>query len=97
MTLILKNIDKGLTVAKWVLINWLKTPQNLFTQFVCPNPKVWNFDEKMLHRAFVVRVQKPILGLLICTLISENQDLEKSRSVSNLRKISGPVNLDFFF
>jgi hypothetical protein len=34
------------------------------------------------------------LGLLICTLISENQGLEKSRSVSNLRKISG--NLDFF-
>ena len=26
------------------------------------------------------------LGLLICTLISENQGLEKSRSVSNLRK-----------
>ena len=36
------------------------------------------------------------LGLLICTLISENQGLEKSRSVSNLRKISGPANLDFF-
>ena len=36
------------------------------------------------------------LGLLICTLISENQGLEKLRSVSNLRKISGPANLDFF-
>jgi hypothetical protein len=36
------------------------------------------------------------VGLLICTLISENQGLEKSRSASNLRKISGPVNLDFF-
>ena len=35
-------------------------------------------------------------GLLICTLISESQCLEKSRSVSNLRKISGPANLDFF-
>ena len=35
-------------------------------------------------------------GLLICTLISENRGLEKSRSVSNLRKISGPTNLDFF-
>ena len=34
-------------------------------------------------------------GLLICTLIFENQGLEKSRSVSNLRKISGPANLDF--
>ena len=37
-----------------------------------------------------------ILGLLMCTLISENQGLEKLRSVSNLRKISGPANLDFF-
>ena len=35
-------------------------------------------------------------GLLICTLISENQGLEKLRSVSNLRKISGPAHLDFF-
>jgi hypothetical protein len=35
-------------------------------------------------------------GFLICTLISENQGLEKSRSPSNLRKISGPANLDFF-
>ena len=29
-------------------------------------------------------------------MISENQGLEKLRSVSNLRKISGPANLDFF-
>ena len=37
------------------------------------------------------------LGLSICTLISENQGLEKSRSALNLRKNSGPANLDFFF
>ena len=35
------------------------------------------------------------VGLLICTLISENQGLKKSRSATNLRKI--PANLDFFF
>jgi hypothetical protein len=29
-------------------------------------------------------------------LISENQGFEKSRLASNLRKISGPANLDFF-
>ena len=34
--------------------------------------------------------------LLICTLIYENQGFKKSRSVSKLRKISGPANLDFF-
>ena len=37
-----------------------------------------------------------LLGLLIYTLISENQGLQKSRSVSNLRKISDPANLVFF-
>ena len=37
-----------------------------------------------------------LFGLLICTLISENIGLEKSRSISNPRKISGSVNLDFF-
>ena len=37
-----------------------------------------------------------IIGLLICTLISENQGLEKLRSVSNLRKILGPAKKDFF-
>ena len=29
-------------------------------------------------------------------MISDNQGLEKSRSTSNLRKISVPANLDFF-
>jgi hypothetical protein len=37
-----------------------------------------------------------ILGLLICTLISENLDLQKSKSVSNGRKFSGPANWIFF-
>ena len=36
------------------------------------------------------------VGFLMLTLISENQGLEKLRSVSNLRKISGPAYLDFF-
>ena len=38
-----------------------------------------------------------LLGPLICTLISENQGLEKSiRPISNPRNISGSANLDFF-
>ena len=41
--------------------------------------------------------RKDLIGHLICTLIFENQGLEKLRSVSNLRKISGPANLIFFF
>ena len=48
----MKNIEKGLTVLKWVLINQPKTsqmPQKLSAQIVGPRPKVWNFDEKRLH------------------------------------------------
>ena len=48
-------MDKGLTVPKWVLINQPKIPQNLSAQIVCPSPKVWDFDEKRLHWASVVR------------------------------------------
>ena len=45
----MENMDKGLTVPKWVLINWPKIPQmpqNLSAQIVCPSPKVWDFDKK---------------------------------------------------
>ena len=37
------------TVPKWVLIVWPKIfqmPQNLSVQFVCPSPKVLDFNEK---------------------------------------------------
>ena len=40
---LMKNMDKGLTVPKWVLINWPKIPQmpqTFLDQFVCPSPKV---------------------------------------------------------
>ncbi len=54
----MENMDKGLTVPKWVLIVWPKIPQmpqNLSAQFVCPSPKVLDFNEKRLHWASVVR------------------------------------------
>ena len=47
------------TVPKWVLINRPKIPQmpqNLSAQIVCPSPKVWDFNEKRLHWASVVRI-----------------------------------------
>jgi hypothetical protein len=53
----MENMKKGLRVPKWVLINRPKVPQmpqNLSAQIVCPSPKVWEFDEKRLHRAPVV-------------------------------------------
>jgi hypothetical protein len=48
------NMDKGLTVPKWVLIVLPKNTQmtqNLSAQFVCPSPKVWDFNKK----SFIVR------------------------------------------
>ena len=56
----MENMDKGLTVPKWVLIVWPKIPQmpqNLSGQFSCPSPKVLDFIEKRLHWASVVREQ----------------------------------------
>ena len=47
-----------------------------------------------LHFPFI---QLVTFSHLICTFISENQGLEKLRSVSNLRKISSPAHLIFFF
>ena len=47
----------------------------------------------MIHKKANIQL---IVSLVICTLISENQGLEKSRSNSDLRKILGPANLNFF-
>jgi hypothetical protein len=64
----MENMDKGLTAPKWVLIVWPKIPQmpqNLSAQFVCPSPKVLDFNEKRLHWAYVVRAQKETILLLV--------------------------------
>jgi hypothetical protein len=48
----MENMDKGLTVPKWVLIVWPKIPQmpqSLSAQFVCPSQKVLDFNVKKLH------------------------------------------------
>ena len=49
----MENMDKGLAVPKWVLIVRPKIPKitriyllNLSAQFVCPSPKVLDFNEK---------------------------------------------------
>jgi hypothetical protein len=56
----MENMDKGLTVPKWVLIIQPKIPQmpqNLSAPFICPSPKVPDFNEKRLHWTSVGRVQ----------------------------------------
>jgi hypothetical protein len=55
---LMENMDKGLTVPKWVLIvqpKILQMPQNESAQFVCPSPTVLDFNEKRLHLASKVR------------------------------------------
>ena len=55
---IMENMDKGITVPKWVPIVWPKIsqlPHNLSAQFVCPSPKALDFYEKRFHWASVVR------------------------------------------
>jgi hypothetical protein len=54
----MENMDKELTVLKWGLIVWPKIPRmfrNLSAQFVCPSPKVLDFNEKRLHWVSLVR------------------------------------------
>ena len=54
----MENMDKELTVPKWVVIIWPKIPQmhkNESAQIVCPSIKVWDYDEKRLHWAPIVR------------------------------------------
>ena len=58
----MENMDKGLTVPKWLLIVCPKIPQMpqiLYAQFVCPSPKVLDFSEKRLHWASVLRGSNP--------------------------------------
>ena len=54
----MENMDKGLTIPKKVLINWVKIPQmpqNLSAQIVGLSPQFWDFDKKKgLHWASVV-------------------------------------------
>jgi hypothetical protein len=55
---IMEKMDNG---PKWVLTVWPKIsqmPQNLSAQFVCPSPKVLDFNEKRLHWASVVHGRK---------------------------------------
>ena len=50
--------NKKFTVSKWVLLLWPKIPQipqNLSAKFVCPSPKVLDFNEKRLHWTSIVR------------------------------------------
>ena len=58
----MKNMDKGLTVPKWMQLNWPKIPQmtnNSSAQIVWPSPEIWDFDEKKAS----LGVRSPCLSL----------------------------------
>ena len=50
----MENMDKGLTVTKMGADKSFKNTPNV-PKFVYLSPKVWDFDEKRLHWASVVR------------------------------------------
>jgi hypothetical protein len=59
-------MDKELTVPKLVLIVRPKIPQmpqNLSAQFVCPSPKVLDFNEKKFHWASIVREKNNLMSV----------------------------------
>jgi hypothetical protein len=65
----MENMDKGLTLTKWVLIvqpKIPKMPQNLSAQFVYPKRKVLDFNEKRLHLASVVRASVAAAAPIFC-------------------------------
>ena len=65
----MENMDKELTVPKWVLIVRLKIPQmpqNISAQNVCPSPNVWDFSKKNLSLG--VRIPCPIQNFIRCCL-----------------------------
>ena len=79
----MENMDKGLTVPKWVLIVWREIPQmpqNLCAQLVCPSPQVLDFNEKRLHWASVVRAfryskENPWNNLVFRTRVALNNGI----------------------
>ena len=57
----MENMDKGLTVPKLgadSLAENTQMPHNLSAQFICPSPKILDFNEKRLHWASVVRGER---------------------------------------
>jgi hypothetical protein len=62
----------------------------------CQNLKEKNQVQTLKNLRFTLKSIFRVVCLFICTLISVNPGLKKSRSVSNLRKVSGPANLDLF-
>ena len=51
-------MNKGLTVCTKMGVDKLFKNTPNAPKFICPSPKVWDFDEKRLHWASVVHVHR---------------------------------------
>ena len=94
--IILWNIQICRMPCKWARIPFTLQNMQIPLAHLCSILRSFDHDEKGRLTKIVLRYRLQSIGLLICTLIYENQGLEKSRSASYLRKISGPANMDFF-
>ena len=91
-------MDNGLTVPKWVLISWpkiLELPKTLSVQIVCLSLNVLDFDEKMLHRASVVRAGAYVRCVVQCPLIkTSSRNWVSYTGCRSKNAISSLLNLD---
>ena len=59
-------------------------------QIVCQSPKVWDFDEKRLHWASVVRVYK-VLKIVRCKNAGAENSSRKTMIAESTRQFSRPT------
>ena len=67
--------------------------QNLSTQIVCPSPKVWDFDEKGLHWASVVRAHRSTEVVKLGTSINA---VRRFSAIFDLPTLPCPIKSDIF-
>ena len=64
----MENTDKGITVPKWVLINWTKMPPNIskiIVQIVCLGPKIWDLMIKVSQEFWIFKHQLLQAGMFL--------------------------------
>ena len=73
--------------CKWARIPFTLQNMQIPLAHLCSILRSFDHDEKGRLTKIVLRYRLQSIGLLICTLIYENQGLEKSRSASNLFQV----------
>ena len=93
----MENMEKGITVPKWVLIVCLKIPQipqNLSAQIVCPSPKVLDFNEKRLYWVSLVHDPRcQLFAIMYFYVWSNITSCSIWKNVINCRAVGSSINL----